>query len=111
MYKVILADDTIYYVATEERKTAIRVIEHKLRDRFDFRLIAGAEEVYDESSLGKNIFINSDDEYDGKELKCAYGYSYRFKDVSEELLIDEKERNRRINYVIEYVIKQQNLKF
>ncbi len=78
MVIVNLVDGTSYLIDTDDNSTARDVVEHKLKDRHDFRKIAGTI-VLKDCLLDKNSkYYNSDDYYDNRELQCKTGWSYKW---------------------------------
>lgn len=79
MYLVTLEDSTVYAIDTESEFNAREVVRYKLKDRLDFRNIESVEfiegVIMDKSS--KNY--NSGNQFDGKDLKCIKGWSYRWR--------------------------------
>jgi hypothetical protein len=78
MVIVTLTDGTTYNINTDSEFNAKETVSYKLRQRLDFRqvkstqLIKGA--ILDENSK----YYNSGSSYDGKELSCSSGWSYKW---------------------------------
>jgi len=74
---VILEDGTTYNIDTHSYFYAENVVSYKLRNRLDFRKIKDIQ-VIKGAILDKNSkYYNSYDAYDGKDLKCTSGWSYK----------------------------------
>ena len=78
MVKVTLVDETTYNIDTDSTFTARSVVEYKLRDRHDFRQIQSTE-LFEGCYIKPGTkFYNSEDAYDGEELKCSSGWAYKW---------------------------------
>lgn len=82
MVIVRLEDDTTYYIDTDSAYVAVGVVDHKLRDRIDFRGIKSADVLKDTIISKDSKYYNSADCYDGVPLKCKTGWSYKWSDTS-----------------------------
>lgn len=72
-----LNDETTYYVDTNEYYNARRVIDYKMKQRNDFRQIVNCD-VRKDANIAKNSrYYNSDNPFDGVDLHCRTGYSYK----------------------------------
>lgn len=78
MVIVTLKDGTTYPIDTNSTSKAHMVVEHKLRDRLDFREIISCT-IMEFANLSKySEMYNSDDPYDGKPLVANHGWSYKW---------------------------------
>ncbi|MDF2881529.1 MAG: hypothetical protein K0R54_2086 [Clostridiaceae bacterium] len=78
MYIVILEDGTAYNIDTDSEFNARNVVEYKLKNRMDYRKISSAQDMKGAIADKNSPYYNSDNPYDGKELKCISGWSYKW---------------------------------
>lgn len=84
MVIVTLEDGTSYSIDTESESIARMIVEHKLRDRLDYRKITGTSLFCGVKMDPKNSAYNSG-YYGNKEpLKCSSGWSYKWGDRNAE---------------------------
>lgn len=77
---VSLEDNTTYLIDSNEEFNARYVVEHKLRNRLDYRKIVSTS-VIQECLLNKESkYYNSGDAYDGVPLICKTGWCYKWAD-------------------------------
>jgi hypothetical protein len=72
---VTLEDGTTYNIDTDSSFNARSVVEYKLKNRMDFRKIAGVQE---RKGIPVSGNYNSGSAYDGKDLRCSSGWSYKW---------------------------------
>lgn len=78
MVVVTLIDGTNYNIDTESESSARNVVSYKLRQRLDHRQIKSTQ-IIKGCILDKNSkYYNSKNEYDGKDLCCTSGWSYKW---------------------------------
>lgn len=78
MYIVTLEDNTTYNIDTDSEFNARSFVEYKLLDKLDFRNIQNVQEIKGVIGDKNSKYYNSDNAYDGKELQCSSGWSYRW---------------------------------
>lgn len=77
MIIVILRDGTVYNIDTDNSFEARNVVEYKLKNRLDYRRIKELQEIKGVICDKNSKYYNSNNPYDGKELKCVSGWSYK----------------------------------
>jgi len=81
MVIVTLKDGTTYMMDTNSTSEATNTVDYKLRQRLDFRPILTASQI--DATLDRNSkYYNSVMTYDGTELKCKTGWSYKWSETS-----------------------------
>ena len=78
MFVVTLKDGTTYNIDTDSSFNARCVVEYKLKNRLDHRQIATVSKIEGCRMDKTSKYYNSGDAYDGKELICTSGWSYRW---------------------------------
>lgn len=78
MIIVTLEDGTTYNIDTDSCFWAENVVEYKLRQRLDYRQIKSMKEIVGAIGDKNSKYYNSGNPYDGKELKCTKGWSYKW---------------------------------
>lgn len=76
---VTLEDGTVYNVDTDSKFYAENVVEYKLKQRLDFRKIKSMELIKGAVCDKNSKYYNSGNAYDGKDLVCTKGWSYKWR--------------------------------
>jgi hypothetical protein len=76
---VILEDGTTYNVDTDSQFNAKSVVEYKLKQRLDFRRIQSVQVLKGVFGDKNSKYYNSGSAYDGIELHCMSGWSYKWR--------------------------------
>jgi hypothetical protein len=74
---VTLKDGTTYNIDTNNTFDARNVVKYKLNQRLDRRQIDSVSHIKG-VICEKGEYYNSADAYDGKDLKCTNGWSYKW---------------------------------
>jgi hypothetical protein len=74
---VVLKDGTTYNIDTDNTSKARDVVEYKLRQRLDRRVILLVNYVKG-ATCDRGKYYNSSNPYDGEDLKCTSGWSYKW---------------------------------
>jgi hypothetical protein len=74
---VTLEDGTTYNIDTNSATNAKSVVDYKLRQRLEYRKIKSVNEIKGVICI-QDKYYNSSNAYDGKELNCVSGWSYRW---------------------------------
>ena len=75
---VTLKDGTQYYIDTNDEFNAREIVEYKLRQRLDFRQIISVQSLKGALLDKKSEYYNSENQWDGKDLKTPNGWAYKW---------------------------------
>lgn len=76
---VILEDGTTYNIDTDSQFDAKSVVEYKLKQRLDFRRIKSVQVLKGVIGDKNSKYYNSGNQFDGSELYCTSGWSYKWR--------------------------------
>lgn len=78
---VTLKDGTTYHIDTNNEREARCVVVYKLRDHLDYREIESSILIEGAIMDKNNKYYNSNNCYDGLELKAIKGWSYKWSNA------------------------------